>query len=57
MVKIPKHPAQKVRYAVNKYPNEFFARSDTILFCRLCEKKVNYDKFSRVEQHRESRCM
>ncbi|KAF7685819.1 hypothetical protein CDIK_3431 [Cucumispora dikerogammari] len=53
MVKIPKLLAQKVRYAVNKYPNEFFARSDTILFCRLCEKEVNYDKFSRVKQHKK----
>ncbi|KAF7689950.1 hypothetical protein CDIK_2725 [Cucumispora dikerogammari] len=53
MVKIQKLFAQKVRYAVNKYLNNFFARSDTILFCRLCEKKVNYDKFSLVEQHRK----
>ncbi|KAF7685574.1 hypothetical protein CDIK_3678 [Cucumispora dikerogammari] len=52
MVKIPKLPAQKVRYAVNKYPNKLLHVLVQYFSASLL-KKVNCGKFSRLEQHRK----
>lgn len=41
----------RLRYFVSEFGNEVFSINASILFCKLCECKVNSDKKFNVTQH------
>ena len=40
---------------IRQYPDEFYETNTKLLWCRVCDKSVNYQKKSYVDQHRTSK--
>lgn len=51
MPKVPSSTKEKLNKFVSEFGRDIFSSDGTILFCKVCEKSVNFDKKFHVSQH------
>ena len=54
MSRPPKKTITKLKETVIKYPSEFVHTNNNLLWCKLCNKSVTFDKNHGIESHRKT---